>query len=66
MIFSVVYYLLLPIAVAYFTNLFNSKLRDVVNFGLVRTPGRQACIDGGELLRGQRHRARRKSYYCYC
>jgi uncharacterized membrane protein (DUF485 family) len=35
MIFSVIYYFLLPIGAAYFTELFNTKLWGVINFGLV-------------------------------
>ena len=35
MIFSVIYYFLLPIGAAYFTELFNIKLWGVINFGLV-------------------------------
>ena len=35
MIFSVIYYFLLPIGAAYFTGLFNIKLWGVINFGLV-------------------------------
>jgi len=35
MIFAVVYYFLLPIGAAYFTDLFNIKLWGVINFGLV-------------------------------
>jgi uncharacterized membrane protein (DUF485 family) len=35
MIFSVIYYFLLPIGAAYFTDLFKTKLWGVINFGLV-------------------------------
>ncbi len=35
MIFSVIYYFLLPIGAAYFTELFKTKLWGVINFGLV-------------------------------
>jgi len=35
MIFSVIYYFLLPIGAAYFTDLFKIKLRGVINFGLI-------------------------------
>ena len=35
MIFSVIYYFLLPIGAAYFTDLFNTKLWGPINFGLV-------------------------------
>jgi uncharacterized membrane protein (DUF485 family) len=35
MIFSVIYYFLLPIGAAYFTGLFSIKLWGVINFGLV-------------------------------
>jgi uncharacterized membrane protein (DUF485 family) len=35
MAFSVVYYFLLPIGAAYFTDLFKTKVWGVINFGLV-------------------------------
>src|SRR5437867_10371999 len=35
MIFSVIYYFLLPIGAAYFTDLFKTKLWGVINFGLI-------------------------------
>ena len=35
MIFSVIYYFLLPIGAAYFTDLFSTKLWGPINFGLV-------------------------------
>lgn len=35
MVFSVVYYFLLPIGAAYFTDLFKTKVWGVINFGLV-------------------------------
>ncbi len=35
MLFSVVYYFLLPIGAAYFTDLFKTKVWGVINFGLV-------------------------------
>ncbi|MFO1493477.1 MAG: DUF485 domain-containing protein [Lysobacterales bacterium] len=35
MAFSVVYYFLLPIGAAYFTDLFKTKVWGVVNFGLI-------------------------------
>ena len=35
MIFSIVYYFLLPIGAAYFTDLFKMKVFGVVNFGLL-------------------------------
>jgi uncharacterized membrane protein (DUF485 family) len=35
MIFSVIYYFLLPVGAAYFTDLFKTQLWGVINFGLV-------------------------------
>ena len=35
MIFSIIYYFLLPIGAAYFTDLFNTKVYGVVNFGIM-------------------------------
>lgn len=35
MVFSVIYYFLLPIGAAYFTDLFKTKVWGVINFGLV-------------------------------
>ena len=35
MIFSIVYYFLLPIGAAYFTDLFKTKVFGVVNFGIL-------------------------------
>lgn len=35
MVFSVVYYFLLPIGAAYFTELFRTKVWGVINFGLL-------------------------------